>query len=325
MPEKRSPRNKTLTLSPEEREQYRQHLLHLSAPAGLLQNRIICQDVLEAAPYLPTQFVDLLIVDPPYNLTKQFSEQHFQQRSDEEYALWTETWVSAIRHTLKPNASLYVCGDWRTSAVLYNVLRRYFIIQNRITWARDKGRGAKANWKNNAEDIWFCTVSRDYYFSVEAVKVRRKVIAPYRTESGAPKDWIETDMGNFRLTHPSNIWTDLTVPFWSMPENTEHPTQKPEKLIAKLVLASSPPNAVIFDPFLGSGTTAVVAQKLGRQFVGIEIDPTYCCLAQKRLHMAINDPRIQGYEDGVFWERNTPSDAMLSTTSDQQLDLFSKK
>jgi site-specific DNA-methyltransferase (adenine-specific) len=324
MPKQRSLRNKTLVLSEEEQERYRQSLLRLAAPASveLLRDQIICQDVFEAAPYLPEQFVDLLIVDPPYNLTKQFGEHHFQQRSDDEYAAWTEKWLSALRHTLKPNASVYVCGDWRTSAILYNVLRRHFIIRNRITWARDKGRGAKMNWKNNAEDIWFCTVGQDYYFDVESVKVRRKVIAPYRTEDGAPKDWLETEAGNFRLTHPSNIWTDLTVPFWSMPENTEHPAQKPEKLIAKLVLASSAPNALVLDPFLGSGTTAVVARKLGRQFVGIEIDALYCCIAQKRLYMAESDPHIQGYEDGVFLERNTSSKTTAPNASDEQLSLF---
>jgi len=90
-----------------------------------------------------------------------------------------------------------------------------------------------------------------------------------------------------------------------MPENTDHPTQKPEKLLAKIILASSNIDDIIFDPFLGSGTTAVVAKKLNRNFVGIEIDKYYCCLAQKRLITAEKDKRIQGYEDGIFWERNT--------------------
>ena len=90
-----------------------------------------------------------------------------------------------------------------------------------------------------------------------------------------------------------------------MPENTDHPTQKPEKLLAKIILSSTNKGDVVFDPFLGSGTTAVVAKKLGRKFVGIEVDEYYCCLAEKRLELAEKDKRIQGYEDGVFWERNT--------------------
>jgi site-specific DNA-methyltransferase (adenine-specific) len=90
-----------------------------------------------------------------------------------------------------------------------------------------------------------------------------------------------------------------------MPENTDHPTQKPEKLVAKIILASSIENDVVFDPFLGSGTTSVVARKTARRFFGVEIDPLYCCYAEKRLERAINDRMIQGYSDGVFWERNS--------------------
>ena len=178
-------------------------------------------------------------------------------------------------------------------------------IRNRITWEREKGRGAKTNWKNSSEDVWFCTIADTYTFHVDAVKLRRRVIAPYRAAKGAPKDWQETKDGRVRDTHPSNLWTDVTVPFWSMPENTEHPTQKPEKLIAKLILASSDPGDVVLDPFLGSGTSAVVAKKLDRRYIGIEIDENYALLAAKRLELAETDRSIQGYEDGVFWERNS--------------------
>ena len=108
--------------------------------------------------------------------------------------------------------------------------------------------------------------------------------------------------------NPSNLWTDISVPFWSMPENTDHPTQKPEKLLAKIILASSEENGVVFDPFLGSGTTVAVAKKLNRQFFGVEIDEEYCCLAEKRLELAGLQSNIQGYSDGVFWERNTLAD-----------------
>ena len=155
------------------------------------------------------------------------------------------------------------------------------------------------------EDIWFAVKNPDdYYFNVEAVKQRRRVLAPYR-QDGQPKDWEETSEGRFRTTCPSNFWDDISVPFWSMPENTGHPTQKPEKLLAKLILASSDKNAVVFDPFAGSGTTAVVARKLSRRFVAIEQNPQYCVWAQKRLEIAKENGVIQGYADGVFWERHT--------------------
>jgi site-specific DNA-methyltransferase (adenine-specific) len=158
-------------------------------------------------------------------------------------------------------------------------------------------------------------MSNNYHFDVDAVKLRRRVIAPYKTKSGQPKDWNQTEDGNFRLTHPSNIWTDISVPFWSMTENTDHPTQKPEKLIAKLILASSREGDIVFDPFLGSGTTSVVAKKLRRRFFGVERDEEYCCLAEKRLAMADSDASIQGYSDGVFWERNTLNQQLSAETS----------
>ncbi len=175
---------------------------------------------------------------------------------------------------------------------------------NRITWQREKGRGAKANWKNGMEDIWFAVKNPDdYYFNLDAVKVRRKVLAPYK-EDGIPKDWEEGEQGKFRLTCPSNFWDDISIPFWSMPENTDHPTQKSEKLYAKLILASSEEGDMVFDPFMGSGSACVTAKKLGRRFCGIEVNEEYCLWAQKRLEMAEKNAVIQGYEDGIFWERN---------------------
>jgi site-specific DNA-methyltransferase (adenine-specific) len=90
-----------------------------------------------------------------------------------------------------------------------------------------------------------------------------------------------------------------------MSENTDHPTQKPEKLLAKIILASSNKGDLVFDPFLGSGTTAVTAKKLGRNYSGIEIDTKYCCIAEKRLELADNCNTIQGYDGQIFWERNS--------------------
>jgi len=304
-----APRNRTLTCTDEELLAFSSELLQLVHPATVedITNRVINQDFQCACPLLPHSFVDLLILDPPYNLTKDFNGHMFRAKEAKEYISWFEDMLSAMMPLLRPQSSVYVCSDWRTSTLVFPVLERHLHVRNRITWEREKGRGAKANWKNNTEDIWFCTRDDDYTFNLEAVKLKRKVIAPYRHADGKPKDWDESPNGNYRLTHPSNLWTDITIPFWSMPENTNHPTQKPEKLIAKIVLASSAPGDFIFDPFLGSGTTAVVAKKLGRRFCGIELNREYCCWALKRLKAAESDPSIQGYCDGVFWERNSVS------------------
>lgn len=323
----RAPRNRTLTCTAEEVSRWSGELLQLSqqATVSLVTDRIINQDFMLACSLLPRSFVDLLILDPPYNLTKNYNGHVFRAQDADAYTSWFNSILSSLVPLLRPTASVYVCSDWRTSTLIVPVLDQHLYVRNRITWEREKGRGAQANWKNNTEDIWFCTHADEYTFNVDAVKLKRKVIAPYRYEDGKPKDWDETEDGNYRLTHPSNLWTDLTVPFWSMPENTDHPTQKPEKLIAKLLLASSKPGDFVLDPFLGSGTTAVVAKKLGRNFCGIEINPEYCCWALKRLEAANEDASIQGYADGVFWERNSLNDQKpprVKTPYEQTKGLF---
>jgi site-specific DNA-methyltransferase (adenine-specific) len=300
----RAPRNRTLEVHEDEIERLRRLIIpndKISVSSNL-QDAVICGDAFEAMRQMPADRFDLLFADPPYNLTKEFGSETFRQRSSVEYEAWLDAWLKLCQPLLKPTASVYICGDWRSSAAIQTVASGYFRLRNRITWEREKGRGARANWKNASEDIWFFTVSDEYTFNLDAVKQRRRVMAPYR-ENGRPKDWNED--GNYRDTHPSNIWTDISVPFWSMLENTDHPTQKPEKLLAKIILASTKKGDIVLDPFGGVGTTAVVAKKLGRSFVTIEKDENYCLLAAKRLELAESERSIQGLTDGVFWERNS--------------------
>ena len=302
----KSKRNKTIDLPLSEGGEYLERCLRVTEPQTLPQvrDRVILGDTFSVLPLLPEACADLLIVDPPYNLTKDFHGSAFSAMSNEDYAAYTERWIAAVKPLLKPTASVYVCCDWQSSPVVGLALQKHFVVRNRITWQCEKGRGAKRNWKNSMEDVWFATCGEDYTFRVEDVMLRRRVIAPYR-ENGEPKDWEETAQGSFRNTHPSNFWDDLSVPYWSMAENTPHPTQKPEKLMAKLILASSGPDALVLDPFGGSGTAAVTAKKLGRHFITVEQNPQYCVWAQMRLERAETDRTIQGYADGVFWERNT--------------------
>ncbi|MCX7876027.1 MAG: site-specific DNA-methyltransferase [Melioribacteraceae bacterium] len=309
MVNKPAERNRTITLSKKEKKYYSQKLVKLNNKVDVSEiiNKTINQNLFEVLKYLPNEFVDLLFIDPPYNLDKTFNTNSFKVMKTQDYIEWIDSWLSEIIKTLKPTASIYICGDFRSSSAIQQVGEKYFKVRNRIVWEREKGRGAKSNWKNNTEDIWFFTMSNNYTFNLDAVKLKKKVLAPYKI-NGNPKDWEESENGNYRLTHPSNIWTDITIPFWSMPENTEHPTQKPEKLLAKIILASSNENDIVLDPFLGSGTTSVVAKKLNRNYLGIELDKTYACLAEKRLELADNDKSIQGYHDGVFWERNSLSE-----------------
>ena len=306
MEKKRANRNRTITLTDEERTLLRQELISLDSQCevGEILDKTICQDLFAAIDYLPKRFADLIVIDPPYNLSKDFSGMKFNVISNEQYLSYVRSWMPRVVELLKPNGSIYVCCDWKCSNAIFQVLSECVAIKNRITWQREKGRGALANWKNAMEDIWFGVMNeKDYYFDVDAVKQKRRVLAPYK-QDGKPKDWEDDGDGKFRLTYPSNFWYDISVPYWSMPENTDHPTQKPEKLLAKLILASCPKGGIVFDPFLGSGTTSVVAKKLGRHYCGVEINEEYALLTAKRLQLA-GGKAIQGYSDGVFWERNT--------------------
>lgn len=303
----RAPRNRTLVLDETDRIRLRKRILTRMPDVRTAQQLrgIAHGDYREWIKVLPKEYVDMLFLDPPYNLDKSFNGKRFSRRSSDDYTEWLDEIIKSLKPLLKSTASVYICGDWLTSVSIFASASKHLIVRNRITWEREKGRGAKGNWKNSCEDIWFCTASNKYTFNVGAVKMRRKVLAPYTRPNGDPKDWTDSSSGRFRDTYPSNFWTDITIPFWSMPENTDHPTQKSEKLVAKLVLASTNPGDFILDPFLGSGTTCVVARKLGRRFLGIETDEEYCLFAAKRLELAESDSTIQGFSDGVFWERNT--------------------
>jgi site-specific DNA-methyltransferase (adenine-specific) len=303
----KSERNQTLEIDQKDRKKY----LPQIEKSYTDKNKVIQSEALIVLKQIPDDSIDLIFTDPPYNLSKVYSKNEFKKTDLMSYLKWSKEWMEEAKRVLKENGSIYICNDWRASA-LQLVLEKIFIIQNRITFEREKGRGSKSNWKNAHEDIWFCTKSKDYYFNVDAVKMKKKVIAPYK-EDGKPKDWKDEDGDKFRLTHPSNFWSDITIPFWSMPENTDHPTQKSEKLVAKAILASSKKGDIVLDMFGGSGTTAVVAKKLNRNFTIIEPQEEYCLYTLKRLDRANDNKRIQGYEDGIFWERNSLQNIHLFT------------
>ena len=302
-------RNKTLDREIAENDVYlarckcEEDMRAISSPKNITING----DTEKILPLLPKEYFDLIIVDPPYNLYKNFHGDLFSKMNQVDYGEYTRAWLAKVAPLLKTGGSIYVCCDWRSSTAIGSALEEFFTVQNRITWQREKGRGAERNWKNGLEDIWFATKGDKYKFNLDKVKIRRKVLATYR-ENGVAKDWEKSSEGAYRDTCPSNFWDDITVPFWSMPENTDHPTQKPEKLIAKLILASSDEGDMILDPFLGSGTTSVVAKKLGRGYVGIEKNPTYCSWAEERLERADVDKRIQGYDGERFYERHSGID-----------------
>ena len=138
-------------------------LLRLTGPTELKEilDRTICQDVFEILDWLPADFVDLIFADPPYNLNKSFNGRAFSEMSTDQYEKYLEYWIPQLVRILKPASSIYICGDWRSSGAIHRVGAKYFNVVNRITWEREKGRGAKKNWKNCAEEVWFLTKDKD--------------------------------------------------------------------------------------------------------------------------------------------------------------------
>lgn len=248
--------------------------------------------------HIENNSVDLFFCDPPYNILSGQSWDS-QWKTNDEFYTWTETWMQLMYNQLKDVGSAYVCISWQHSHMFHLILEKVgFNIVNRITWKRDKGRGAKTNWKSMHEDIFFVTKTKNYKFNIDDIMVEKKVVAPYRDADGNPKDWWVNENGEkVRLTYPGNLWTEFSVPFWSSkevrsyaktkrtPQNTlqKHPTQKPKDLVKRCILASSDETDLVVDYFLGSGTTMVVCEETNRNCIGFEIDQDYIEIIEKRM------------------------------------------
>ena len=298
--ETKAPRNRGVFLTPKDYEKYRTPD-KLPANGNIIAiegaiNRIFHGDAITGMMRLPEASFDLIFADPPYyGRDKDFGKGGIKLSLDN-YIEWSKEWIKLAVRLLKPNGTMYVCCDWRAGGKIQDILAKYLTIKNRITWLREKGRGSGRNWKEDMEDIWFCVKGEDYKFNLDAVKIRKPIVAPYRDANRLPKDWVEKGGERYRYTCPPNIWLDTVVPFWSMPEDTPHPAQKPEKLAQRIILASSDAGDKVFDPFMGSGTTAVVAKRLGRRFTGFEINEDYIRLALKRLDMLKDKPLTEKKE-----------------------------
>ena len=164
---KRAPRNRTLTLSADDRKRLFQRVVSLEDQDPRLPlplGRTICGDSFRCLPLVAKASVDLVILDPPYNLNKTFNGRAFARRAVHGYTEWLDEVCGLVRPLLKDTGSIYICGDWFSSGSIFSAASKHFEVRNRITWEREKGRGANANWKNSSEGIWFCTVSEEFTF-----------------------------------------------------------------------------------------------------------------------------------------------------------------
>ena len=248
----------------------------------MIEQRVILGDALQEMQKLETASVDLIVADPPYNLGKDYGNNHDIKGFDD-YLAFSKQWLSEACRLLKPNGTIYVFMGFRFISYLYNILDRDLgmFFNGWIVWHYTQGIGRTKGFSPRHDDILMFTKSSDYVFNLDDVRIPQKY---YR------------ERNNMRGANPGDVWEFSHVHYCN--ENRQnHPTQKPEGLIERMVLASSHPNAVVLDPFLGSGTTLRVCQQLERQGIGIELNPDYVAMAQTRLQKPFSgfdsiDPRM---------------------------------
>ena len=245
-------------------------------------NRLICGEAIEVMSTLPGASVDLVIADPPYNLGKDYGNNR-DLKAWHEYEQFTDAWIAQTIRVLKPTGSIYVFMGVRFISKLFASLEdtHRLLFNSWITWHYTQGMGRKIGFSPRHEDILFFTKSRDFTFNLDDVRVPQKYYRQRNNMAGA---------------NPGDVWQFSHVHYCSA-ERVEHPTQKPEALMERIIRASSNPGDLVLDPFVGSGTTSRVAAHLGRCWIGIDMNPDYIALARRRIEHAGEpldsfDPRV---------------------------------
>ena len=234
----------------------------------MTEQRMILGDALTELPKMESATFDLIIADPPYNLGKNYGISH-DSKGFHEYLDFTKAWLEEARRLLKPTGTLYVFMGFRFIAYLYRMLELDLgmLFNSWIVWHYTQGTGKTKGFSPRHDDILMFTKSRDFVFNLDQVRIPQKY---YR------------ERNNMRGANPGDVWEFSHVHYCNA-DRQAHPTQKPEALIARMVLASSDEGAAVLDPFFGSGTTLRVCQQLGRFGTGIELNPEYVTLTARRL------------------------------------------
>tara|TARA_Y100000310_G_scaffold329694_1_gene400020 strand:+ start:609 stop:1358 length:750 start_codon:yes stop_codon:yes gene_type:complete len=239
-----------------------------------MRTDLIQGDCFEELKKLPDNSIDLIVVDPPYGINYKDWDKL------DNFIKFTEAWVKECFRILKDDGSFYSFMDWRNVSEFKLLLDKYGTIKNWITWHRTKGRNSSDNYKSTKEEILYYIKGKKYKWNEQ--KMLKKHVFPYKKD-GKPRGWFTNEDGiKCRWTGLGNVWF-YTVPFWNMPEYVKHPSQKPEMMIERIILSSSNEGDIVLDPFVGSGTTCVVAKKLNRSYIGIEISEEYCKTAETRI------------------------------------------
>ena len=235
---------------------------------------VICGDAVEEMAKLPDNSIALITADPPYNLNKDYG--NFRDNLNfNEYLDFSRKWLAQAKRVLKDDGSIYLFMGVRYISYIYAILEQELkmTFNSWITWFYTQGIGKTKGFSPRHDDILFFTKHpKNYTFNLDAVRVPQKF---YRS------------VNNMRGANPGNVWQFSHVHYCNG-NRRKHPTQKPEGLLERMILASSNAGDTVLDPFVGSGTTLRVCQQLGRNCIGIDINPAYVKMAQERLSEPFN-------------------------------------
>lgn len=243
------------------------------------RNRIYCEDALQGLARVPDGSIDLLIADPPYGLGKEYGNDS-DKLDAAAYLRWTEQWLDFALPKLKTTASLYIFLTWRYAPEVFVMLKQRMIMLNEIIWDRrvPSMGGSTRSYTSVHDTIGFFAKQKGHFFDLDAIRI------PYDAETKKARSrsifvgakWLEIGY------NPKDVWSVSRL-HREHPERADHPTQKPLEIVERMIRASCPPGGIVLDPFMGTGTTAVAAQRCGRQFVGFELNAAYCEIIARRL------------------------------------------
>lgn len=240
-------------------------------------------DALDVLQAIPDSSVDLIFVDPPYNIGKDFAGRKDKWDTDEDYLNWCYLWIDLCIKKLKPTGAFYVMTSTQFMPYFDLYIREKMTILSRIVWAYDSsGVQARRYFGSLYEPILYCVKDKNNYtFNADDIMIEAKTgsqrkLIDYRKNPPQPYK-------NEKV--PGNVWNFCRVRY-RMDEYENHPTQKPISLLERIIKASTNEGDVVLDPFCGSFTTGYVAKELGRQFIGIEIQEEYYKIGLRRLGLA---------------------------------------
>jgi len=224
---------------------------------------------------VPDESIDLIITDPPFNIGKKYASEFKDNKKREEYLAWCKEWLTECIRILKPTGSLYLFNYPENNAYLLPFLSEKLVFKRWMTWHYPTNTGmSPTNFTRSQHSILFYTKNGS------AVWNKNDIAEPYRNPTD--KRIKERMRNGSKGKTPYDVFQFNIVKNVSK-EKTEHVCQLPVELIKLLVKASSKPKDLVFDPFMGSGTTAVAAKQLGRNYLGCELSARYCHVIEKRL------------------------------------------